>query len=309
MNIIITGSLGNISKPLTTSLVAQGHRVTLISSDFKKTNAIESLGAQAAIGSIGDITFLTDTLKGADALYAMIPLDPTKEDITVYLRQMAQNYREAIITSGIRRVVLLSGWAADLIEGENIEDIFDGLTCSLTIMRPAIFYTNFYQYIPLIKGNGLMGKILTLRYAGLGALLKGRTGLIMGNYGAEDRVIFVSPRDIADAVADQLALYPEEKTIYYVGSDEMTCNEAAGILGKAIGKPWLKWVLLSDKKMKQGLRLSKIPEKLAETLTQMQAAIHSGKALEHFHQNNKVSGSVKLIDFAKEFAEVYHRNQ
>lgn len=308
MKIIITGSLGNIGKPLTNSLVDQGHRVTVVSSDLKKRETIESLGAIPAIGSIADVSFLTDICKGADALFAMIPLSTREEDISVYLRQMAQNYRQAIIKSGIRRVVLLSGWAADLIAGENIEDIFDGLHCSLTIMRPAIFYSNFFQYIPLIKGTGLMGKILTMQHAGMGALLKGRTGLIMGNYGAEDRVVFVSPRDIADAVAQQLVLYPEQKTIYYVGSDEMTCNEAAGILGRAIGKPWLKWVLLSDKKMKQGLRLSKVPEKLAETLIQMQAAIHSGKALTHFHQRDNVLGRVKLADFAKEFAEVYHRN-
>lgn len=33
MKIIITGSLGNISKPLTGVLVGQGHSVTAISSD------------------------------------------------------------------------------------------------------------------------------------------------------------------------------------------------------------------------------------------------------------------------------------
>jgi NAD(P)H dehydrogenase (quinone) len=52
-----------------------------------------------------------------------------------------------------------------------------------------------------------------------------------------------------------------------------------------VGKPWLKWVLLSDKEMLQGLKMAKVPEKLAETLVEMQAAMHSGKTLENFHQN------------------------
>lgn len=33
MNIVITGSLGNISKPFATELIAKGHSVTVISSN------------------------------------------------------------------------------------------------------------------------------------------------------------------------------------------------------------------------------------------------------------------------------------
>jgi NAD(P)H dehydrogenase (quinone) len=71
-----------------------------------------------------------------------------------------------------------------------------------------------------------------------------------------------------------------------------------------VGKPWLKWVLLSDKEMLQGLKMAKVPEKLAETLVEMQAAMHSGKTTGNFHQNKPKMGKVKLSDFAKEFAAV-----
>lgn len=87
----------------------------------------------------------------------------------------------------------------------------------------------------------------------------------------------------------------------------MTCNEAARIIGTAVGKPWLKWVLLSDKQMLQGLKIAKLPEKLAETLVEMQAAMHSGKPLENFHRNNPEMGKIKLAEFAKEFAAVYNK--
>jgi NAD(P)H dehydrogenase (quinone) len=305
MKVIVTGSLGNIGKPLAETLVAQGHQVTVVSSDQKKKAAIEALGATPAIGSISDVKFLTDTFKNADAVYAMIPLSFTEPDLGGYLRRMAQNYVQALKQAGTRRVVLLSGWAADLTRGENVEDVFDDLKTSLTIMRPAVFYTNFYQSMDLIKGKGLIGKFLTLRYLGLWALITGKTGLLMGNYGGEDRIVFVSPKDIADAVAEELLLHPEKKMIHYVGSEEMTCNEAAKIIGTAVGKPWLKWVLLSDKEMLRGLKMAKVPEKLAGTLVEMQAAMHSGKALENFHRNKPKMGKIKLADFAKEFAKDY----
>ena len=307
MKIIVTGSLGNISQPLTEILVKQGHIVTVVSSDPKKKAAIEALGAVPATGSIADVKFLTDTFKGVDAVYAMIPLSFTEPDLGTYMRRMAQNYAQALKDTGAKRIVVMSGWAADLVKGENVEHVFDGMDASITIMRPGSFYTNFYQTMDLIKGKGFIGKFLTLRYSGLWALLTGKTGLLMGNYGGEDRIVFVSPKDIADAVAEELLLLPKEKTIRYVGSEEMTCNEAARIIGTAVGKPWLKWVLLSDKEMLQGLKLAKLPEKLAETLVEMQAAMHSGKTLENYHRNHPKIGKVKLADFAKEFAVVYHQ--
>ncbi|TLV02902.1 NAD(P)H-binding protein [Dyadobacter luticola] len=309
MKIVVTGSLGNISRPLAEALVGQGHAVTVVSSDDGKRGPIEKLGATAAIGSISDVGFLTETFKGADAVYAMIPLSFTEPDLAEYLRRMAQNYAQALKSAGTKRVVLMSGWAADLVKAENAEHYFDGLKASLTIMRPGSFYTNFYQSMDLIKGKGFIGKFLTFRYSGIWALLTGKTGVLMGNCGGDDRIVFVSPKDIADAVAEELVLMPKEKTIRYVGSEEMTCNQAAKIIGTAVGKPWLKWVLLSDKEMLNGLKMAKVPEKLAETLVEMQAAMHSGKTLENFHCNQPKMGKTKLSEFAKEFATAYHATQ
>ena len=85
MKIIVTGSLGNISQPLTEILIIQGHTITVVSSDPNKQAAIEKLGAIPAIGSITDANFLTNTFKGADAVYAMIPLSFTEPDLGEYL--------------------------------------------------------------------------------------------------------------------------------------------------------------------------------------------------------------------------------
>ena len=73
MKYVVTGSLGNISKPLAEKLVNAGHEVTVISSKADKTAQIEAMGAKAAIGSVEDVAFLTRTFKGADAVYTMVP--------------------------------------------------------------------------------------------------------------------------------------------------------------------------------------------------------------------------------------------
>ena len=307
MNFTITGSLGNISKPLTEILVKQGHAVTVISSDPAKRSAIEALGAKAAIGSIGDPGFLRTAFTGADAVYAMIPMSFTEADQGAYMHRMADSYVQAIKAAGVKRAVVLSGWAADLLSEGSAEQVFDQLNgVVVCVLRPASFYSNFYMSMDLIRGKGGIGKFLTLRYSGVRALLAGKTGLLMGNYGGDDRTVFVSPKDIAEAAAEELRADTNEKKIRYVGSEEMTCNEAARIIGTAIGKPWLKWVRISDKAMLKGPKMARMPDKLAGTLVEMQALMHKGIPLKNFHRNNPKMGKVKMADFAKEFAQIYN---
>ena len=61
MKYVITGAAGNISKPLAEKLLKAGHEVTVISRQEKNIESLISQGAQAAIGSVEDIDFLTNT--------------------------------------------------------------------------------------------------------------------------------------------------------------------------------------------------------------------------------------------------------
>src|SRR5690242_6827827 len=123
MKITVTGSLGNVSKPLTKELVQNGHSVAVISSNPEKKKDIEALGATAAIGSIDDVAFLTKTFTGSDAVYCMIPpnfhfsgnLDPT-----AYYRAIGETYAQAIQQSGVKGVVHLSSVGAHLDKDSGI---------------------------------------------------------------------------------------------------------------------------------------------------------------------------------------------
>ena len=52
MKIIVTGSLGNIGKKLTTELLSAGNQVTVVTSSADRKSEIEELGAIAAVGSV-----------------------------------------------------------------------------------------------------------------------------------------------------------------------------------------------------------------------------------------------------------------
>ncbi|CAD0224563.1 SDR family oxidoreductase [Chryseobacterium sp. JV274] len=282
MNIVITGSLGNISKPLVTALITKGHSVTVISSNPEKQKEIEAIGAKAAIGSIEDINFLTATFAGANAVYCMIPFNFMEEDQTAYFKKIETNYVQAIKHNEIKKVVFLTGWAANEEDSPLLNQLTDRIVIEL---RPGSFYTNFYNDIKTIK----------------------EYGVLMAGYGDNDKIAFVSPNDIADAVFEELTTPFQGKTVRYVASEELTCNEAAKILGEAIGKPDLKWVALPEEQLLNGLLQSGFPQQLADDFVRMQMETHSGKTFENYLKNRPVLGKTKLKEFAKEFAKAYHQ--
>ncbi len=299
MKIIVTGSLGHISKPLIQKLVEKGHHITVISSNPQNQKAIEATGANAAIGSLEDVEFLTNTFTGADAVYSMVPPNNYFDhdlDLIAYYERLGRNYFEAIKNSGVKRVVNLSSIGAHLEKGSgiligahNVEHILNDLPedVSITHMRPTSFYYNLYGYLDMIKNHDA----------------------IFTNYGTSALIPWVSPYDIADAVADELLTPLSGRKIRYVASEELTGQQTAKILGDAIGKPDLKWILSTNEETLKGLVDIGMNKQIAAGLVEMYASLQSGLLSEDYFKNRpQIMGKVKLKDFAKEFSETYNKS-
>lgn len=296
MNMIVTGSLGNVGKPLTETLVQKGHAVTVISSSPERQKDIEALGAGAAIGSLQDADFLTSTFTGADAVFALIPPNFQVPDVIAYYQNTGKNYAQAVQASGVKRVVHLSSWGAHLDHGtgvivgsHEVENALNELTdVAVTHLRAGSFYTNLYGFIGAIKGQGM----------------------ISSNYGGDDKVAWVHPKDIAVAAAEELEKPSSDSTRYshvrYVASDERSASETAQVLGAAIGKPDLEWKLVSGDDVRAGFEGYGMPTQVAKLLVDLNASIHSGAIGEDYEKYKPVLGQVKVEDFAKEFAATFN---
>jgi len=293
MKIIITGSLGNISRPLSTKLAAKGHNVTVISSDGNKSDQIKNIGATAAIGSVTDEDFLTETFAGADVVYLMVPTNFAAPDIKADIAATGQNYANAVKAAGVKKVVMLSSLGAHLAEGtgpiagihraEEILKKLDGV--DLLILRPAYFYNNFYDDINMIKHAGIIGS----------------------NFGANQRLAMVDPEDIADIAAENIEKGFTGQSVVYVASAIPTLGVVAATLGKAIGKPELPWVEFTDEQAFVGMTDAGLPEDIAKNYVEMGAAIRSGLIWDDFDLDNaELIGKTKLEDFAIKFAAAYN---
>ena len=295
MKIIITGSLGHISKPLAIELIKNKHQVTVISHTKEREKEIAFLGAKAAIGSLDDVEFLTGTFSGADIVYCMIPPNNYFDqnlDLISYYKSTASNYVKAIENSGVKKVIYLSSIGAHLPKDSGIivghykgEAILNKLNdVAITFMRPVGFYYNLFGFIPMIKA----------------------TGMIAANWGANAKLVWVSPKDIAAAIADEIETGVAGKKVRYVASDELTGNESAAILGNAIGKTDLKWNILSNQEMLNGLTSVGMNPAIAAGLVEMYESQQNGLLMEDYYRNKPaVMGKVKLKDFAADFAHMY----
>ena len=298
MKITVTGSLGHIGITLTEILMEKGAELKVISSNPERKKSIEEFGATAAIGSLEDVGFLVENFKGAAAVFTMVPpnnyFDPNL-DLIAYYKRLGENYAKAISEANVKHVVNLSTIGGHLEEGNGIlkgayyvEEILNKLPSgiSITHIRPTSFYYNLYGYMETIKSDGA----------------------IYANYG-NSPIPWVSPEDIAQAVAEELTRLNSGRKIRYVASEELTGDQTAEILGKAIGRPELKWQLISDEAVTDRLKAIGMNPGIAEGLTELYAGLRTGLLAEDYQKNKpQPMGKVKLKDFAKEFARIYHNN-
>jgi uncharacterized protein YbjT (DUF2867 family) len=279
--------------------VQKGHSVTVVSSQAQRQPAIEAIGAKAAVGTMEDVDFLTATFKGADVVYLMEALAygsffDKNLDFIAANTNIGRNYQQAVQRSGVKRIVHLSSIGAHTDKGNGIlafhyhvENLLMQLPedVSIKFMRPVGFYYNMFQFISGIKTQGA----------------------IVSSYGGDEKEPWVSPLDIAAAIAEEIELPFDGRKVRYVASDEVSPNDATKILGEAIGQPDLKRVVISDEQSLNGMIAAGMNPQTAKGFVEMNAAIRTREIYKDYYHNRPELGKVKLKDFAKEFAAAYQQ--
>jgi uncharacterized protein YbjT (DUF2867 family) len=290
-NYVITGSLGNISRPVVEGLVAKGKQVSVITSKADKTAEIEKLGAKGLVGDVNDAAFVRDAFRGAEVVYTMIPPIWQTSDWRGDQNRIADHYVAALTANHVPYVVNLSSVGAHLGHGcgpvDGLYDFEQKLNAISGLhvkhLRPAYFYHNLLAQIPMVKGAGILG----------------------ANYGGNHTLFLVHPRDIAQAALEEL-LNPNftGSSVRYIASDERDGKEIAATLGKAIGKE-LPWVEFTDEQQLGGALGAGLPEEIAREYTQMGHALRDGSMQEDMRKHRPALSPTKLEDFAREFAGAY----
>lgn len=291
MKITITGSLGNISKPLVEILLKEGHALTIVSAHADRKKDIEALGAKAAIGDLFDSQFYASAFEGADAVYAMTPPNLGGVNVVGNTIKAGTAIVEGVKAAGVKRVVMLSSIGADKPSGNgpiaglhHVENLYAQLPGVQTrFLRAGYFYLNFFNNIPLIKNAGIIGS----------------------NFPGDVKIPMVHTDDIARIAAEELSL--QTTGVRYVISDVQTPIAVASALGAAIQKPSLPWIPFTDEQLVGGMTQAGIPVEIAEMYAEMGRGMANGSITEDFFASvGEVIGKIKLDAFAEQFAGKYN---
>jgi len=295
MKIVLTGSLGHISRPLAESLIAAGHNVTVISHNPQRAAQISALGATPAIGSMSDLSFLITTFSGADAVYLMITnATGGNGDLFTAGQQQAATYAKAVKNADIKNVVNLSSVGANLgpeVGALHIYNVIENVlthdlpSVNLTFLRPTGMFYNLFSSMPSIKQDHA----------------------IYTNNSLTKRGSWVSPTDIVPIAAKALTTPQSGITNQYIASDEKSYTEIATILGDALDIPDRKAVQIDDDTMTRNLLASGMPADFTTQYVKMLAYERDHNFYADYQAHHPVLGPTKLTDFAVSFARAYQQ--
>jgi uncharacterized protein YbjT (DUF2867 family) len=293
-NFAIMGATGHVGSMLAEELLKEGHHVRAIGRDKKKLQSLKEKGAEIIQGNFEDHQTLLKAFQNCDGVFTMLPPAYNVEDFEAYQDRIIESICQAVEKSGVEHVVNLSSIGAQLASGtgpikglHRLEEALNQIPgVNVVHLRPGYFMENFFWSIPLIKMRGVSG-----------SALKGDIALPM-----------IAARDIGQKAAELLdQLQFQGKTVFELSGPKMlTMEEATTILGKAIGKPDLKYRQFPLSDAEKGMVSIGLKLNAARMLLEMQQAMNENKILPTQSLTGEHLCKTTMETFAKTtFAEQY----
>lgn len=292
----IMGATGQIGGRLTNILLKQNQKVRAMGRSGERLQPVVDQGAEAAVGDVADVDFLTGAFKGAAAVFAMIPPAYDAPDFRAYYNEIGTNIVRAIHASGTGRVVFLSSIGAHLpdktgpIKGlHDVERKLDELEgVHLVILRPTYFMENLLANIGLIKNMGMTG-----------SGIKG-----------DRKFAMIATRDIAQVASEYLLKrdFTGKTVRELLGERDVSMDEVATLLGDKIGKPDLKYVQFSAEEEKKGLMDYGLSDDASDQMVELNQAISDGRIAVNLERTTENTTSTTIEEFAAIFADIYNKS-
>jgi uncharacterized protein YbjT (DUF2867 family) len=239
MNAVV-GATGNTGRVVAEELLAGGRQVRAIGRSAERLAPLVDLGADAFVGDVSDSEVVATACDGVGGVYCMIP--PRFDvDLRAWQTTCGKALAEGIRSAGVPYIVNLSSVGAQHRAGtgpimglREQEARLNELTeANVLHLRAGWFMDNLFMSLDGIRTMGALG----LPFPG------------------DVPIAMIATRDIGVVAARHLTAMDFEghQTQELLGPREYTLEEAASIIGAAIGKPDLPYARIPDEVMEQAL--------------------------------------------------------
>ena len=257
---VILGASGNTGSIISNFLLSKGKKVRVIGRDAGRLQGFVRKGAEAFTADLSDAAALTKAFRGARAAYLLLPPISSRED----QERESDAIAKAVKESRVRYAVYLSSYGAHVPEGtgpvtglHSSEQKLNAISdLNVLHLRAAYFMENNVAAVGMIQGMGMFGH----------ALLPGL------------KMPMIATRDVG-AYAGQRLLELDffgKQTRELLGERDLSMTEATAVIGRAIGKPDLRYVQFTYDQMQLGFTQMGFSPKKAAVYIEMFEAINAG---------------------------------
>jgi len=260
----VLGAAGNIGSVISRTLLDKGEKVRVVGRHAAKLHPFVQKGADPFIGDVADTEAMTRALTGTRAAFLMIPPGMTAQDYRADQERTSDALSAAAKNAGLQYAVNLSSIGAQADAGtgpilgqHNSEQKLNTVErLNILHLRPAYFFENHLAGIAMIRMMGIFG----------GAL---RPDL---------KIPMIATKDIGVFAAERLLKldFNGKQTQDLLGERDLSMNEVAAVLGKALNKPDLLYAQFPYDQVQKVLAQMGVPVKTAGSFIEMFRAMNDG---------------------------------
>jgi uncharacterized protein YbjT (DUF2867 family) len=267
---VIIGATGHTGHTAANKLLQNGRKVRAVGRNATHLASLVSQGAEAFIADATDKDAMTKAFQGAEAVYVMLPPDEKTPDYHAHALKLIEAFSSAIEKNGIRYAVSLSSIGADkpektgpIVGLHRLEESLNHISgLNVLHIRAAYFMEN------------TLGQAVAIAQMDSTA----------GPFKPDFRFPLIAARDIGEFAANALARldFSGHQVQELLGQRDLSYGEITSIIGKAVGKPDLKYTQLNPEQFRSTLVRMGMSENMAGLIVELTQSMESGhiKALE-----------------------------
>ena len=291
---VVTGATGHTGNIVARTLLTKGEKVRVIGRNADRLKEFVAVGAEPFTADLSDAGSVAKAFAGAKAAFVMMPPNLSSPDVLGFQKRVADAIAPGLQSSGVTHAVVLSSIGADkpdrtgpVLGLHYLEERLNGIDAlNVLHLRAGYFMENTLPQAGIIR----------------------TAGMVVGPLRADLKLPVIATRDIGAAAADALLSlnFRQKQTHELLGQRDVTYEEVAKIIGKAITKPNLRYTQAPDEQVRAAFIQLGMSSNMADLLLEMSGSLNSGymRALEPRSAQNTTATSYEAF-VSKEFLPLY----
>jgi len=285
---VVLGASGNTGHVVAKNLLTSGQRVRVVGRNAAHLQFLAAEGAEVFTADLTDVSALTKAFQQANSAYVMIPPNPTSNDVRASQDRVSDSIAAAVQKAGVKNVVALSSFGADkpsrtgpVVGLYNLEQKLNQIDqANVLHLRAGYFMENTLPQAAAIS----------------------KMGFAAGPVRHDLKLPMIATSDIGKAAAEALLRleFQGKQTRELQGQRDLDYIEAVTIIGRAIGRPDLKYIQAPDDQIRAAMLQMGMSGNFAGLILEMASALNSGEMRTLEPRTAINTTSTKFEDFVAE---------